>query len=97
MKKLARLPLILLFAPALMAQTFDTQLVPTSTGVVIPGRSVTLAAKIVGRVAAVNVEEGDLVNANELLIDIDDAELRADLAAAEARLKREELNRIHVE
>ena len=70
---------------------------PTSTGVVVPDRSVTLAAKIVGRVMAVNVEEGDQVAAGNILVDIGDAELRANLAAAEARLRIEELNWAHQE
>ncbi len=70
---------------------------PTSTGVVVPDRSVTLAAKIVGRVAVVNVEEGDRVDAGDVLVDIADAELRANLAAAQARLRMEEINRAHQE
>lgn len=88
-------PLVFLLTSVSLAQSLDIQRVPTSTGVVMPNRTVTLAAKIVGRVVAVNVEEGDRVKANDILIDISDAELRADLAGAEARLKREELNRIH--
>lgn len=62
----------------------------------MPNREVILAAKIVGRVEVVNVDEGDFVEAGAILIDIEDAELRAELAAAEARLKREELNRAHM-
>ena len=62
----------------------------------MPNRQVILAAKIVGRVEVVKVDEGDLVEAGDILIDIEDAELRAELAAAEARLKREELNRAHM-
>jgi RND family efflux transporter MFP subunit len=70
---------------------------PSSTGVVVPGRTATLAAKIVGRVVAVNVDEGDRVGAGDVLVDIGDAELRANLAAAEARLRIEEINRAHQE
>ena len=62
----------------------------------MPNREVILAAKIVGRVEVVKVDEGDLVEAGDILIDIEDAELRAELAVAEARLKREELNRAHM-
>ena len=94
-KTLLIIPLVLLLTSVSLAQSLNTQRIPTSTGVVMPNRTVTLAAKIVGRVVAVNVEEGDLVNADDLLIDIGDAELRADLAGAEARLKREELNKKH--
>ncbi|MDJ0956150.1 MAG: efflux RND transporter periplasmic adaptor subunit [Arenicellales bacterium] len=88
-------PLFLLLLSTSLAQSLDTQRVTTSTGVVMPNRSVTLAAKIVGRVIAINVEEGDVVKADDLLIDIGDAELRAELAGAEARLKQEELNQKH--
>jgi RND family efflux transporter MFP subunit len=69
----------------------------TSTGVVVPDRSVTLAAKIVGRVSAVNADEGDRVDAGEVLVDIADAELRANLAAVQARLRMEEFNWAHQE
>lgn len=70
---------------------------PTSTGVVVPDRTVTLAAKIVGRVVAVNADEGDQVEMGDVLVDIGDAELRANLSAAEARLRMEELNWAHQE
>lgn len=70
---------------------------PTSTGVVVPNRTVTLAAKIVGRVAAVNADEGDQVETGSVMVDIGDAEFRANLLAAEARLRMEELNWAHQE
>jgi len=70
---------------------------PSSTGVVVPGRTATLAAKIIGRVVAVNVDEGARVKAGDVLVDIGDAELRANLSAAEARLRMEELDRAHQE
>jgi len=38
----------------------------TSTGVVVADRSVTLAAKIVGRIEAVQVDEGDTVDAGHI-------------------------------
>ena len=70
---------------------------PSSTGVVVPDRTVTLAAKIVGRVVAVNVDEGNRVKADDVLVAIADAELRANLSAAEARLRMEEINWAHQE
>ena len=84
-----------LFGAIAAAQDRVVQLPPTSTGVVVPEKTVTLAAKIVGRVKTVNVEEGDRVNAGDVLVDIGDAELRANLAAAEARVRMEELNWAH--
>lgn len=96
MKKNTTLPILLfLFCSVSIAQDRVTALPPTSTGVVVPDRSVTLAAKIVGRVTAVTVEEGDWVDTGDILVDIGDAELRANLSAAEARLRMEELNWAH--
>ena len=54
-------------------------------------RSVTLAAKIVGRITAVNVEEGQSVTAGDVLVDIDDAQLRADLSSYRAVLSQEKV------
>lgn len=96
MKRYALPAIALLLTPLAGAQNLDVSRTLTSTGVVMPNREVILAAKIVGRVEAVNPEEGDFVETNEILIDIEDAELRAGLAAAKARLKREELNRTHM-
>lgn len=90
-------PLILSLCYTAAAHALDTDRTTTSTGVVIPDRSVVLAAKIVGRVAAVNAREGDVVDKDDILIDIGDAELSADLAAVEARLKREQINLEHTE
>lgn len=88
---------LLLLGTASIAQDRVARLPPTSTGVVVPDRSVTLAAKIVGRVNTVNVEEGDRVDAGKILVDIADAELRANLAGAEARVRMEEVNWAHQE
>ncbi len=88
--------LILIFGIAVAQQSVDLP-PPTSTGVVVPDRTVTLAAKIVGRVVAVNAEEGDRVEMGNVMVDIGDAELRANLSAAEARLRMEELNWAHQE
>ncbi len=97
MTKNALLALAFMLCSASLAQDRVALPPPTSTGVVVPDRSVTLAAKIVGRVKAVNAEEGDAVDAGAVLIDIADAELRANLAAAQARLRMEELNWAHQE
>jgi RND family efflux transporter MFP subunit len=64
----------------------------SSTGVVIADRRVTLAAKIVGRIESVYYEEGDRVNKGEILVVIDDAEWRAELASARASLNLEKVN-----
>lgn len=92
---LATILVLFLASAACIAQERMVPPPPTSTGVVVPDRSVTLAAKIVGRVKTVSVEEGDRVDAGDVLVDIADAELRANLAAAEARVRMEELNWSH--
>lgn len=94
---LTLIPLLALPAPFFQAVAAETVRTPTSTGVVVANRTVVLAAKIIGRVAAVNAEEADRVDRDDILVDIGDAELRADLAAAEARLKREEINLSHMD
>jgi RND family efflux transporter MFP subunit len=95
-KSVAGSILVLICGVALGQQPVDLP-PPTSTGVVVPDRTVTLAAKIVGRVVAVNVDEGDRVEMGDVMVDIGDAELRANLSSAEARLRIEELNWAHLE
>ncbi len=97
MAKLAASSILILVCGIAVAQQSVSLPPPTSTGVVVPDRTVTLAAKIVGRVVAVNVDEGDQVQMRDVLVDIGDAELRANLSAAEARLRMEDLNRAHQE
>ena len=96
-KRLILSVLLVLSCSPTIAQNPVMHTAPSSTGVVMPNRSVTLAAKIVGRVSTVNVEEGSTVAAGDLLIDIADAELRANLAAAQARLRMDEISRSHQE
>ena len=96
-KNTALLIILLLICSVSIAQERSDQFPATSTGVVMADRSVTLSAKIVGRVSSVSAEEGDRVDGGDILVDIEDAELRANLAAAQARLRMEELNRAHQE
>jgi RND family efflux transporter MFP subunit len=79
----------------LNAATATAQVNRTSTGVVMADRSVTLAAKIVGRIATVGVEEGHTVAAGQVLVDIDDAQLKAELASARAVLAQEQVRMDH--
>ncbi len=97
MTKLAASTILILLCGFAVAQQQVNRPPPTSTGVVVPDRSVTLAAKIVGRVVAVNAEEGDRVEMGDVLVDIGDAELRANLSAAMAQLRMEEINLEHQE
>jgi RND family efflux transporter MFP subunit len=62
-----------------------------SSGVVIPNRIVTLSAKIIGRVTQSTYQEGQTVRQGETLVVMDDTELRADLAYAQAFLTLEKI------
>lgn len=79
-----------------VAQERASRPVVYSTGVVMAERKVTLAAKIVGRIVAINAEEGDAVNAGDLLVNIDDAQYRADLSSVQALLHQEQVRLEHM-
>ncbi len=80
-------------------------------GYVIARHQVEVGAKITGRVIALEVEEGDVVRAGQVIARLDDEEIRAQvreaeatLAAARARLaeleagsRPQEINRAHAE
>lgn len=61
-------------------------------GSLAPNETAQIRAEIAGQVRAVLFEEGQVVKADQVLIRIDDSELRAQLAQAEARFKLAELN-----
>lgn len=58
----------------------------TSTGYVVPQVVSRVSAKVQGRVARVLVKEGDVVKAGDLLAELDDADQRSLIAAAEAKV-----------
>lgn len=58
----------------------------TSSGYVVPQVLSRVGAKIPGRIARVLVKEGDRVKAGDLLIELEDADQRAAIAAAQARV-----------
>jgi len=60
----------------------------SAQGYVTPGRHADLSFRTSGRVAEVLVKEGDPVKAGQPLVRLQDAELKAALAAAQADLKR---------
>jgi RND family efflux transporter MFP subunit len=57
----------------------------TTTGYVTAQTTSKVGAKIAGRVAKVHVKEGDAVKAGDVLVELDDADQRAALAAAQAK------------
>ena len=58
------------------------------TGALKSNQNIDLGSKISGRVARVLVNEGDRVSRGELLIELDDADLRAQVAQAQAALNQ---------
>lgn len=68
----------------------DVPLVFETVGQVVPLDTVTLRARVDGQVAAVPMREGEAVAAGDVLLRLDDAELRARLGQAEAALARDD-------
>jgi RND family efflux transporter MFP subunit len=58
----------------------------SSTGYVVPQVVTLVGAKIPGRVARMNVKEGDTVKAGDILMELDGADYRATKRAAESRV-----------
>ena len=59
-------------------------------GTVVPYREVTLSAQVPGRIDFLSGEEGDRFEEGALLVKVNDDELRANRAAAEAELQTDE-------
>jgi membrane fusion protein (multidrug efflux system) len=59
----------------------------TATGTLLADESVELVSELPGKVVTIGFEEGSRVSKGDVLIKIDDTELRAQLARAESRVK----------
>jgi RND family efflux transporter MFP subunit len=69
-----------------MVSPVQSTVTVTSTGYVVPQTISKVGAKIAGRVAKVNVKEGDTVKAGEVIAQLDDADQRSAIAAAVSRV-----------
>ncbi len=78
--------MIILGLNATLAATANAQQFIEASGTVIPVREVDLATKLVGRVTNVMHDEAETVDSGEILLQLDDAELQAELASAQATL-----------
>jgi RND family efflux transporter MFP subunit len=65
------------------------------TGDVIANRTVTLATRIMGRITMIHAEEGDKVEAGQMIVELDDAEYQAKLRSAEAALEKMQVELAH--
>jgi HlyD family secretion protein len=59
----------------------------TATGFVVPERSSTVAVQVAGLVAKVNVQRGQVVSAGDVLFELDIANQKAAIAAAQSRVQ----------
>ncbi len=66
-------------------------------GSLAPNESTQIRSEIAGKVQAIFFNEGEAVTKGQVLLKIDDAELQAQLAQAEARFRLAELNRQRAE
>ncbi len=64
---------------------------PTSSGT-LEGREVAIASELGGRIVEIWVEEGDRVNAGDVLVRLDDAQARAQCAQAQSAVAAAEAN-----
>ncbi len=78
----ARAASVLLAQPQL--KSFDQEV--EALGTVRANESVDITAKVAARITAIHFKEGQQVRKGDLLVELDSAEVRADLAAAEAAL-----------
>lgn len=85
-------PKSLVFILTLSMLTFEAANAESSTrivtGDVIANRTVTLATRIMGRITQVHASEGDSINADQVLVEIDDTEYRAQLKSQQAAVDR---------
>src|SRR5436190_2428149 len=58
----------------------------SASGYVVAHHKIAVGAKVMGRVAWIGVEKGDLVQAGQLLVRLEDAEFRAQVNQANANL-----------
>lgn len=58
----------------------------TATGYVVPRHKVEVSSKIIGRVVELNVKRGDVVQAGDVLLRVEDADFQARVAQARARV-----------
>ena len=69
---------------AAVSSSSESPAVVTAEGKIIPARDAALAFRVSGRVVEIPVEEGDSVQAGQVLIRLEDADLKAAVAQAEA-------------
>jgi HlyD family secretion protein len=75
-----------------VAESQDVTLKIAANGSVLPGQTVNLSPKNSGRVAAIFVEQGDLVRQGQQIAQMENADVRAQIAEAQANLRQAQAN-----
>jgi RND family efflux transporter MFP subunit len=86
-------------APGIVAEVrlVRLPLVETAVGTIRPVHETTIGAKLLARVVEVNLKAGQVVKAGDILVRLDDTDLRARRGQAEAVLKAAEAARLQTE
>jgi RND family efflux transporter MFP subunit len=71
--------------------------IETAVGTIRPVHETTIGAKLLARVVEVNLQAGQVVNAGDVLVRLDDTDLRAKRQQAEAVLSAAEASRVQAE
>ena len=95
MKGFALFTALLALALALPASATAETSSRVATGTVIANRTVMLSTRIVGRIIRVHAEAGDTVSEGQVIVEIDDAELQAQLRSAQAARERADAELAH--
>jgi HlyD family secretion protein len=75
-----------------VAEAQDVTLKIAASGSVLPGQTVNLSPKNSGRVAAIFVEQGDLVRQGQKIAQMENADVRAQILEAQANLRQAQAN-----
>jgi HlyD family secretion protein len=75
-----------------VAEAQDVTLKIAANGSVLPGQTVNLSPKSAGRVAAIFVEQGELVRQGQQIAQMENADVRAQIAEAQANLRQAQAN-----
>jgi HlyD family secretion protein len=75
-----------------VAETQDVALKIAASGTALPGQTVNLSPKSAGRVAAIFVEQGDIVRQGQQIAQMENADVRAQIAEAQANLRQAQAN-----
>ena len=86
-------------APGIVAEVrlVRLPLVETAVGTIRPVHETTIGSKLLARVVEVNLKAGQIVKAGDVLVRLDDTDLRAKRQQAEAVLKAAEAARVQAE